>query len=388
MADRSHIEWTDATWNPIRGCTRVSPGCVNCYAEIMAARFSKPGQWGHGFAHILRDRDGKAVDHRWTGKVALNEDQLDLPLTWRAPRRVFVNSTSDLFHVALPDGAIMRVFQAMAMAPQHDYQVLTKRPDRALAFCRKWADLEGEGDHPRMVRGPAATRAVHPSGRGQLFADMLDAMGEPPPGAAFPTFDWMNGMRWWPDVFANVWLGASVEDQARADERRGPMAELAAMGWPTFVSHEPALGPVDWSGWEFLRWLIAGGESGPGSRPMHPDWPRADRDFCAAHGVAFFFKQWGDHREFFWDHPETVAVDADSAFATALRNEAVHRCWISAAGETFRRIEDLPADESPCRLMERVGKRAAGRLLDGVTHDALPGRFTAGPQSQPASAGG
>ncbi len=168
MADRTGIEWTDATWNPVRGCSRVSEGCRNCYAEIMAARFSQPGQWGHGFAEIVGRGDSR--DHRWTGKVALVESNLDLPLRWRTPRRIFVNSTSDLFHEALEDDDIGRVFSVMASCPQHTFQVLTKRADRMA----------------RLIDGPKNHQAWHP--------------------------------RLW--HLPNVWLGVSVEDQPSADARR------------------------------------------------------------------------------------------------------------------------------------------------------------------------
>lgn len=243
MGANTKIEWTDATWNPIRGCTRVSEGCRNCYAEIMAARFSKPGQWGHGYAEM------KGGDHRWTGKVGMALDRLDQPLRWRQPRRIFVNSTSDLFHEALPDYEIAKVFEVMRECPQHIFQILTKRPER----MRRWVSME-DGQHVAA---------------------------------------WLG----WP--LANVWLGTSVEDQGRADERIPPLLNTPAA--VHFISAEPLLGPIrlrkDWlaSGKSGdrrgLDWVIAGAESGPHAQPCDLAWVRSIRDQCAAASVAFFWKQ-------------------------------------------------------------------------------------------------
>jgi len=352
MGAETGIEWTDATWNPVRGCTRVSEGCRNCYAEIMAARFSKPGQWGHGFAEM------KGRDHRWTGKLALIESQLDLPLRWKQPRKIFVNSTSDLFHEALPFGAIMRVFNVMWQT-HHTYQVLTKRADRMHEFMTKWLDLTGEDFSAfKNARGPDETRKTHPSGRGQLFADMLEAMGTPPPGCAYPTFDWMDGMMRWPAWPAhNIWLGVSVEDQERADERIPPLLETPAA--VRFLSCEPLLGPINLN----LRalhhrhdvgidWVIVGGESGRGARPMNPEWARSLRDQCAALSVPFFFKQHGEWVPF-------AATDIE---------------WFKqrkAGGHFDKRTDISDATGWP---MQRVGKGNAGRLLDGIEHNDFPKR--------------
>ena len=188
MSATSKIEWTDATWNPVRGCTRVSPGCGGpgdqggCYAERMAARFSKPGQWGHGYAEMV---GGKP---RWTGKVGLAPiDTIEAPLHWMTPRRIFVNSTSDLFHESILDEWIDRMFAIMALCPQHTFQVLTKRPERMRRF-------------------------------GSLSA------ARPLP---------------------NVWLGVSAERQQEADERIPLLLETPAA--VRFVSTEPLLGPVDYT---------------------------------------------------------------------------------------------------------------------------------------------
>ncbi len=286
MADNTTIEWTDATWNPIGGCTRVDEGCRNCYAEVMAARFSGPGQWAEGLAKMVKLPDGR-TDHRWTGKMVLHEKALDRPLRWRKPRRIFVNSTSDLFHENVPDDWIDRVFAVMALAVQHTFQVLTKRPDRARAYLED-------------LRRPHREREIKDAGRkaGALVGDM----------------GWI-GRRITALPLPNVWLGTSISDQASADARIPHL--LATPAAVRFVSAEPLLGPVDLtavkhpqysevcalSGYlgngmygEYgprLDWVIGGGESGPGARvwPGFADAARSLRDQCQAAGVPFFMKQ-------------------------------------------------------------------------------------------------
>lgn len=213
VSDNSAIEWTDATWNPVTGCTKVSPGCKHCYAERFAERFR--GVQGHPFE--------QGFDLR------LWPERLEQPLRWRASRRIFVNSMSDLFHPDVPDAFILRVFEVMEEASHHQFQVLTKRPERALELA------------PRLV---------------------------------------------WPQ---NVWMGTSVESQPytrRIDKLRNIPAHVR------FLSCEPLLGPLslDLAG---IHWVIVGGESGPGARPMRPEWVTSIRDQCREVDVAFFFKQWG-----------------------------------------------------------------------------------------------
>lgn len=246
MSAGTSIEWTHmpgfkpATWNPVRGCTRVSEGCRRCYAETMAARFSDPGQWGHRYAS--RDTG------RWTGKVELIESQLDLPLKWRAPRCVFVNSTSDLFHEKLADDDIDRVFAVMTLCTNHRFLVLTKRPERMRAYIDR---IPGH----------------------------CGAMGIIKP-------------RHWP--ISNIWLGVSVEDQATANERIPILLDTPAA--IRFVSYEPALGPVDFSAFtNRLDWIIAGTESGRNPRPYGIHWFSAAKAQCEANGVPFFMKQLTDH---------------------------------------------------------------------------------------------
>jgi protein gp37 len=214
MASDSAIEWTDATWNPVTGCAKVSPGCTHCYAERLAGRLQAMGnpRYRRGFA------------------LTLHEDQLDLPLRWKQPRRIFVNSMSDLFHAEVPADFIARTFAVMARAPWHTFQVLTKRAVRLAELA------------PHLP---------------------------------------------WP---SNVWQGVSVEN-ARYTARAAALATVPAA--VRFLSVEPLLGPIPHLPLDGIDWVIVGGESGPGHRPLEPAWVRAIRDQCAAAGVAFFFKQWG-----------------------------------------------------------------------------------------------
>lgn len=214
MADGSAIEWTDATWNPVRGCTKVSPGCKHCYAETFAERFR--GVKDHPFEH--------GFDLRLVPKA------LDLPLRWRASRRIFVNSMSDLFHEEVPLAYICRVFDVMQRASQHQFQVLTKRAER--------------------------------------MAELADKLS----------------------ISSNVWMGVSVEN-AQYTSRIGALRGVNAA--VRFLSIEPLLGPLPALDLDRIHWVIVGGESGPGARPMNPDWVRSIRDQCQKAGVHFFFKQWG-----------------------------------------------------------------------------------------------
>lgn len=211
---KSSIEWTDATWNPVTGCTKISPGCKHCYAERMAKRLKAMGHQNYvnGF------------------DLTLQPHMLELPLKWRRPSQVFVNSMSDLFHDRIPISFIARVFDVMASTPQHTYQLLTKRSKR---LARMAPDLD------------------------------------------------------WP---ANVWMGVSVESDRysfRADHLREVPAAVR------FLSVEPMLGPVPSLDLNGIDWVIVGGESGPGARPIQQEWVRDLRDKCQKRGVPFFFKQWG-----------------------------------------------------------------------------------------------
>lgn len=226
MAETS-IEWTDATWNPVAGCLIISPGCTNCYAMRMAARLEAmrvPKYEG------LTRKSGQR--YIWTGKVRLDEASLNIPLKWKKPRKIFVNSMSDLFHADVPAEFIARVWSVMEQTPQHTYQILTKRPER--------------------------------------MREVLTTLGLP--------------------MLEHVWLGTSVEDSAvlsRLDDLRATPALVR------FVSFEPLIGSVKGADLTGIHWAIVGGESGPRARPMEEAWVDEIRLACLATRTAFFFKQWG-----------------------------------------------------------------------------------------------
>lgn len=261
MSDRSAIEWTGPTWNPVTGCDRVSEGCDRCYALTLAKRLKAMGNPRYQV-------DG---DPRTSGPgfgITLHEDKLLEPLSWRKPVPVFVNSMSDLFHKAVPNEFIARVFAVMSQVPRHIFQVLTKRPGRM-------ASLVGRTKFIEQVQ--VAAEALHHD-----TDEMYVQRGS------------------WP--LENVWLGTSVENQKWADVRIPKLLETPAA--VRFLSCEPLLGPVDLDrAWprtvhsaafiHQLDWIIVGGESGHGFRPMDPAWPRALRDQCIHADVPFFFKQVG-----------------------------------------------------------------------------------------------
>jgi len=259
MATSSSIEWTEATWNPVVGCSIISPGCTNCYAMRMARRLEAMGQ--PKYAGTTRMSGGRP---KWNGNVRVDQGSVDLPRTWKSGRMIFVNSMSDLFHEDVPLEFIQRVFSTVRDTPQHTYQILTKR------------------------------------------AHLLESLSR--------EFDW-------PD---NVWMGVSVENEDyvhRIDHLRRSGAFVK------FLSLEPLLGPLTEINLAGIDWVIAGGESGPGARPLDPTWVRHVRDQCIADDVAFHFKQWGgvnkkktgrvlDGRT--WDEfPERKAAIADAGLAPA-----------------------------------------------------------------------
>lgn len=369
MADHTSIEWTDATWNPITGCSVVSPGCTNCYAMQLAGTRLKhhPSRAG-----LTKDTKAGPV---WTGEVRFNEEWLDQPLRWKKPRMIFVCAHGDLFAEGVPDEWIDKVFAVMALAPQHAFQVLTKRAERMREYMR------GTGRHHRLTQILEAART--------MTAEVKQLPEWPMP---------------------NVWMGVSVEDQARAEERIHALLETpAAIRW---ISAEPLLGPVnlttidvsndgfidalnirrwgaeienwrdteqdwetsflDWYNldempdpeWEILPrldWVVAGGESGPDARPMHPDWARSLRDQCAAAGVPFLFKQWGE-----WAPGQNVPASVNGQRPSAHFREDR---W-SIGSTDMSDPEDGWMDEPD---VYRIGKKLAGRLLDGVEHNSFPG---------------
>ncbi|MCR8492790.1 DUF5131 family protein [Ochrobactrum sp. WV_118_8] len=243
MADTS-IEWTDATWNPAAGCTILTAGCTNCYAMRMAARLEAMGV--EKYVGTTRKSGGRA---KWTGKIVLDENALQIPETWSKPRRVFVNSMSDLFHTDVPEEFVRKVWDVMARTRRHTYQILTKRPDRMAEILQK------------------------------------------------------DGFK----VLPNVWLGTSVED-SRVLHRLDELREVPAA--VRFVSYEPLIGSVAGGELRDIHWAIVGGESGPNARPMDPRWIDEIFDQCTDADAAFFFKQWGGknkkatgrvYRERTWD---------------------------------------------------------------------------------------
>lgn len=281
------IGWTDETWNYLRGCSHKSPGCENCYAERTAARFTGPGQSYEGLARFTKR--GKP---QWTGKVRTVPERLADPLRWKRPRRVFVNSMSDVFHDEVSNATIATMFGVMAAARRHTFHVLTKRPERMVEWFR-WAAAHEVGGH---YEGPLGALAYAISCTSDPLPDRVFG-GEGDDGVAIGR---AVGDEW---PLPNVWLGVTAEDQQRADERIPLLLQTPAT--VRFVSVEPQLGPVDLSaffppqgpcvpgrpGQARTDWVICGAESGPGARPFDEAWARALRDQCAAGGVAFFYKQ-------------------------------------------------------------------------------------------------
>lgn len=304
MSDKTGIEWTDSTWNPVTGCTEVSPGCDHCYAKTFAERWR--GTPGHYFE--------RGFD------VQLRPDKLEQPLHWRKPRRIFVNSMSDLFHDQVPDEYIAHVFAVMQSCAAHTFQLLTKRHGRMRSLLKRRDFWEAVTDFGEHVMSQKPSREQH-----------------------------------WPDTglrigyLPNVHLVVTAEDQQRALLRIPALLDTPAA--VRGVSLEPLLGPIDLNVSSFiggnwlkgLDWVIVGGESGPGARPMHPDWARSLRDQCTAAGVSFLFKQWGE-----WvaedQSPEDIILPGKST-----------RHW---------------GDDAPG--VYKVGKKAAGRELDGRTWDEYP----------------
>lgn len=363
MASTS-IEWTEATWNPIVGCSVVSPGCTNCYAMKMAARIDRMQPGGHYAGTTQASKAGTV----WTGKVALAPERvLTAPLRRKKPTTYFVNSMGDLFHENVPDHWIDRVFAIMALTPQHTYQVLTKRAERMLAYV---SDEAIEDRLALVILNVASNK------KNGIFIreGILDWPEITVKGGEWDDRDWPAGIRLktWP--LPNVWLGVSVEDQTRADERIPHL--LATPAAIRFVSAEPLLGPLDilkytpdFSTWlDGLDWVICGGESGPGARPMHPDWARSLRDQCAAAQVPFFFKQWGEWANSTDEWPTPLCVE-DFIFRAG--GEV-----LGAGGRhkgTMHGSVDCNWRERGGAWMSRVGKKRSGRLLDGRIYDGMPG---------------
>jgi protein gp37 len=273
---KTKIEWADRSdWNPLRGCTRVSPGCGGpgphggCYAEAIAARFSDPGQAFHGFAE--RTKSGP----RWTGRVELIEERLTAPLRWRKPARIFALSMSDLFHESVPDEWIDRIFAVMALCPQHTFQILTKRAERMRDWFARMAAVE-DNEWLADPRRPEAAVEIR-----YCIEALARTIRQIPFQAQVATV--------WP--LPNVWLGVSAEDQPRWDERWPALAATPAV--VRWISYEPALGPLNIDALAGPDWLVIGGESGPGARPFKIEWARSIIGQCKAAGMPVFMKQVG-----------------------------------------------------------------------------------------------
>lgn len=389
MADHSSIEWTDATWNIVTGCSVVSPGCTNCYAMKLA---------GTRLKHHP-SRQGLTIDTKagpvWTGETRVNWEWISQPLDWARPRSIFVCAHGDLFHASVGWDDIAQIYGVMIAAHHlrgHVFQILTKRSERARELLNRedfWELANAEAGMLIMSRTDPLNRRTDDA---RAASDDDYGPRKPPPG---------------------LWLGTSVEDQPRADERIPHL--LATPAVVHFLSCEPLLGAIDLRSvkaprepdepedsleidWRFdalevgdyywfdgedgqpgdssdgpyrdhrIDWVIVGGESGPNARPMHPDWVRDLRDQCAEaalHGdaapVPFFFKQWGE-----W-------APGENARAAPTRTEQTADWWAGKwdfSSITVKQSEELHCDDAPA--LYRLGKRGAGRWLDGVLHDGMP----------------
>lgn len=384
MASQSNIEWTDATWNPLRAryragdgevrtgwhCAHVSEGCRNCYAEAMNRRLGTKLAFRPGNLHAL--------------EIFLDAKLLTDPLRWKRGRTIFLSSMTDVFADFVSDGMLDRLFAVMALSRQHFFRVLTKRAERMRAYLT-------------ANTGPYDTG--HACGRiADIIDENLEAWGIARSGIM--PLPWNEpGSRWWP--LANVGIGVSVEDQATADERVPHL--LAAPAAMRFVSCEPLLGPADmtniripnhfpgclridaltgrayheddgnqWTAENAIDEVIAGGESGKGARPVHPDWVRSLRDQCAAAAVPFFFKQWGEWLPWEPEHgPCWKAQDGRIAGA--------HKLFPADFGNQTRWDDGLSyvARGDSHAAFERAGKKAAGALLDGQTYGGVARQVTA-----------
>lgn len=305
------IEWCDATWNPVGGCSIASPGCSPCYAQRLAGTRLKNHPLYKGTT--TNTAKGKPVFNGNLTARGPNDPTWIWPLKWKGaavPRRgigsrstIFVGDMSDLLHEDRSLGYFMRVLDVTYRCP-HIMQVLTKRADVLARAVTQWMDLSGEDFATfKGARGPAEVRAAHTSGRAKLFADMCEVMGTPPVDAAFPTFtvyptfDWAEGHMRWPSIIENMWLGFSAERQKEFDERWDAMRTVAMRGWTIFVSYEPALGPLvlpdDFLALGRRAQVIAGGMSGPEAKPIpdFADWCFRLKKQCYHADVAFFMKQ-------------------------------------------------------------------------------------------------
>lgn len=346
MADTA-IEWAHKVWNFIAGCDLESPGCTNCYAMPFAARLARMNP---GLTHYRGLTKPSKAGPIWTGKIGIAGDATFLaPLRWKKPARIFVNSMADLFHPAVPDEIIDRAFAIMALCPQHTFMVLTKRSARMRTYFAGIPEAPSESYmRSALIEGAAQSiyAGLHPGDDPSMWL----AVHMP---------------------LSNVWLGVSVEDQTRADERIPDLLETpAAIRW---ISAEPLLGPLDLHevipdaliynfvhGRRGLDLVIVGGESGRNARPMHPDWVRQVRDQCVAADVPFFFKQWGT----WFPKIDRDLDDPDWRERYSKYDWPDFRILNLAGGHGFH--------GERVHVMARQSKKNSGRLLDGRTWDQMP----------------
>lgn len=349
MADKTGISWTNATWNPMTGCTKVSQGCKHCYAERDWKRLS------------ANPRAIKYYGRSFTD-VACHEDVLDQPIRWKKPRMIFVNSMSDLFHESIPDDFIDKVFAVMALAEHHIFQILTKRPERMRDYLNtpERMDIIGNKSIPAI--------------RSDCF-----------------------GILEWP--LPNVWIGVSAENQETANARIPFLMDTqAAVRW---ISAEPLLGPIDFEDVPIgmngplrpysetkapkVDWVVVGGESGPDARPMHYDWVNSIQTQCIQANVPFFFKQWGEWlpvNEMTEDLMRSLYVSnrkaENDADQSAMDEAFGQRCLVPHAildkhGNLFDFSDPMAFHENTgCMSVYRVGVRRSGNLLNGVEYQSWP----------------
>lgn len=302
----SNIEWTDSTWSPVTGCTRASAGCDNCYSVAMSHRLEAMGQTKkYGGLTVLNAKG----DRHFNGIVRCHNDELNAPLKWKKPRRVFVCSMSDLFHKDVPFEFVDKVFAVMAMCPKHTFQILTKRPERMSEYLATFnadyhngiAEIDGHDGGYRL--GAAAGclldgEWIHGEGktcRDRIEEFISDAHADPSGMAAFAEEEDGSDYECKPVIWPlpNVWLGASAENQDAYNSRKPHLAKCPAV--VRFWSLEPLLGPIALDKDDPANWIIVGGESGHGARPSELFWHRSLRDQCRDAGVPYFQKQLGSH---------------------------------------------------------------------------------------------
>ena len=399
VGDRSKIEWTEATWNPTIGCTRVSEGCRNCYAERLAATRLKDAPRYQGLARMTPSGP------RWAGEVRYVPEALDQPLRWHRPRMIFVNSMSDLFHERVPDEwldeihAVMLACHLFENRAGHIFQILTKRTKRMRDYY--------------LSRTPAEhLKAWAVAGNGWIQTDDPDVLFS-------EAVEWQCSAKWDPETsvalsspepwshpenlfpLPNVWLGTSVENQEAADKRIPILLDTPAT--IRFLSCEPLLGPIDltsvrnpggdaWPRFNVLQrwtngetttgidWVIAGAESGPNARPCHPDWARSLRDQAAVAGIPFFWKSWGDWKPFSeMSEEESLRLYVSNRKAKEWEDQAIlddiwgKRCVVPTRMLQFDGNEGAYViDGHVAYLMYKVGKKAAGATLDGREWRQMP----------------